>query len=159
MRQALHKLKYRRDLGLGEALAWPLARYVEHKLDWDVDMIIPVPLSPQRFAQRGYNQAALIAQPLAMIIDRKYCANALKRVKETRTQVGLSQRERQENVRNAFCADQGRIKNGKVLLVDDVATTGATLSSAAQALLDAGACHVYALTLARALSSRELDLA
>ena len=152
IRTALHKLKYRRDLGLGEALAWPLAQFIDSRLDWEIEMIVPIPLSPLRLEQRGYNQVALIAQPLAMLMNWEYCPKALHRVKNTRSQVGLSPGERRENVQNAFSANPRLIKNRKILLMDDVATTGATLSSASKSLLEAGSCTVYALTAARAVS-------
>jgi ComF family protein len=159
IRGALHKLKYRRDLGLGETLAWPLAEYVETTLGWDFEMVVPVPLSQQRFSERGYNQVALIAHPFAMIKNCIYAPRALKRVKHTHSQVGLSAQERQENVHNAFRADARLVGDKKVLLIDDVATTGATLSSASRSLVQAGARHVYALTTARAVSRYELDTA
>lgn len=138
-------------------MAWPLAEYVETTLGWDIEMIIPVPLSQQRFSERGYNQVALIAQPLAMIKNWKYAPKALKRVKHTRSQVGLNIKERQNNVRNAFRADARLIRGRKILLIDDIATTGATLLSASESLVDAGAHHVYALTTARAVSRYGLD--
>jgi ComF family protein len=157
VRVALHKLKYRRDIGLGETLAWPLAEYIETTLGWDIEMIVPVPLSQKRLSERGYNQVGLIAHPLAMIKNWKYAPKALKRVKHTRSQVGLTAQERQDNVRNAFHADPLLINNKKILLIDDVATTGATLSAASASLAGAGARHVYALTAARAISRHGLD--
>jgi ComF family protein len=158
VRIALHKLKYRRDIGLGETLAWPLAEYIETTLGWDIEMIVPIPLSQQRFSERGYNQVALVARPLAMIKNWKYEPKALKRVKHTRSQVGLSTHERQDNVRNAFYADPRIIADKKILLIDDVATTGATLLSASKSLVGAGARDVYALTTARAVSRYGLDI-
>lgn len=158
VRTALHKLKYRRDIGLGDALAVPLANYVR-VLNWDVEMLVPIPLSPQRLSERGYNQVALIAQPLAMIHRWNYAPGALQRVKSTRSQVGLTVEQRRENVRNAFLANSRLVRNKKVLLMDDVATTGATLISASQVLVEAGACHVYVLTAARAISRRGPDIA
>ncbi len=138
-------------------MAWSLAEYVENSLGWDVEMVIPVPLSQQRLSQRGYNQVALIAHPLAMIKNWEYEPNALKRVKHTRSQVGLSARERSDNVRNAFHANPHLINDKKILLLDDVATTGATLLSASESLVSAGARHVYALTTAKAVSRYGFD--
>ena len=158
MQTALHKLKYRRDIGLGDALALPLAQYVS-ALNWDVELLVPIPLSAKRFSERGYNQADLIARPLAMIHQWKYVPNALRRTKHTRTQVGLNALQRLENVQNAFIANQHFVRNRKVLLIDDVATTGATLNSASRALIEAGASHVYALTAARAISQRGMEIA
>ena len=150
VQEALHKLKYRRDIGLGDALAAQLSGFVR-ELGWPVGAVVPVPLSTRRFGERGYNQVALIAFPLALALGLEYCPSALVRHAETRSQVGLNRQERRENVRGAF-KGVGRLARGKsFLLVDDVATTGSTLSAAACALSAAGAQAVYALTVARAL--------
>lgn len=150
VRSALHHLKYRRNMGLGEALAIPFARFVR-SLGWPVDAVIPIPLSPKRYQERGYNQVALVAYPLALHLRLPYLGRALQRTRETRSQVGLSVQERRQNVQNAFKAQDGWVKGKRILLVDDVATTGSTLSSASEALLSAGATAVYAVTLARAI--------
>ena len=149
VKEALHRLKYRRDLGLGEAIANQMLDFVAI-LDWQIEEIIPIPLGKQRLKQRGYNQVAMIAFPLALMLGISYHPNALIRIRETKSQVGLNASQRSENMRNAFRADAA-INGKRVLLVDDVATTGATLSSAAEALYQAGARRVYAVTVARAL--------
>jgi predicted amidophosphoribosyltransferase len=92
----------------------------------------------------------MIARPLAMALGVHYASNGLTRRKETRSQVGLTRQERQENVRDAFLADTC-LKGKNVLVMDDVSTTGSTLSSSAEALFLSGAKEVYALTVARAL--------
>ncbi|NOY97766.1 MAG: ComF family protein [Chloroflexi bacterium] len=120
-------------------------------LSWPVDAVIPVPLGKKRFRERGYNQVGLIAHPLALALGWNYAPRALTRVRETASQVGLSAGERRENVRGAFAADVRRVRDRRVLVMDDVATTGATLAACAQALLDGGAREVFALTVARAL--------
>ncbi len=158
IRPAFHRLKYKRDIGLGDAFALPLAEYVS-TLGWDIEMLVPIPLSTNRYSERGYNQVDLLARPLAMINQWTYTPNALKRIKHTRSQVGLNVEQRLENVQNAFIANSRLVQNKKVLLMDDVATTGATLSSASRALMEAGACHVHALTAARAVSQRGLEIA
>ncbi len=150
IRNALHRLKYRRNRGFGETLAFHLAVYVD-SLAWDVDTVIPIPLSAQRLAERGYNQVAVVAKPLALLNGWKYMPKGLERTRHTHSQVGLGVQERQENVRGAFRAGQ-IVKSRSILLMDDVATTGATLAVASQALVDAGARQVYALTIAKALS-------
>jgi ComF family protein len=136
-------------MALGDALARPLADFCRH-LNWPVEVVVPVPLGKKRLQERGYNQVGLIALPLAAFNHLQYTPQALFRVRETKSQVGLSPLERQENMRGAFCADPRRVRGRIVLLMDDVATTCATLSAGAQALLAAGASAVYALTLARA---------
>lgn len=149
LRPALHKLKYRRDLGLGEALIPQIAAYAAG-LDWHVEVLVPVPLAAGRQKERGYNQAALIGWPLSLSLGIEFCSSALSRIRETRTQVGLGVSARHANVRGAFKAEPAAVANRGVLLVDDVATTGATLSSCAEALYAAGARDVFALTAGRA---------
>jgi competence protein ComFC len=149
VRKALHKLKYRRDIALGDALAAHMTDFVK-ALNWPIDMVIPIPLGRKRMKERGYNQAGMIAKPLAMSLNVHYAPNQLKRRKETRSQINLSSAERRENVHAAFGTGRGVV--GKtILILDDVSTTGSTLSSSAEALFSSGAKDVYALTVARAL--------
>jgi ComF family protein len=149
IRSALHRLKYRRDLGLSEALVPHLASHAS-SLGWEVDLLAPVPLGRGRLSERGYNQAGLIAWPLSLAMGIAFAPSALRRIRETRSQVGLTKPERRINVRDAFEARPSRVRGRNVMLVDDVATTGATLSSCAEALHAAGARDVFALTVARA---------
>lgn len=150
VKNALHKLKYRRDLSLGLVFGQRLAR-LYRRLGWAVDLVVPVPLGKEREAERGYNQAALMARPLALECGLNYSPIALRRVRETQSQVGLTWEERQDNVRGAFLARRALVQGKRVMLVDDVATTGSTLDACAQALREAEAQQVFALTLARAL--------
>lgn len=156
IRNALHRLKYRRDIGLGDALAAQLSEYVS-MLGWPVELIVPVPLGRRRLQERGYNQVGLIARPLSLAMGIAYSSDALVRVKETRSQVGLTKTERRENVSGAFSARPRRVKGRVVLLMDDVATTGSTLSSCAEAFYAAGARDVFAFTVSRALPRHGLD--
>lgn len=156
VKEALHRLKYRRDIGLGEALADQMVDFVR-MLGWPIDVVIPIPLSKLRFAERGYNQVATVAWPLSMKLNLDYAPGALTRTRETRSQVGLTADERHENVKNAFHADTV-VGERVVLLMDDVSTTGATLSSGAEALYSSGARDVYALTIARALPHQSLKI-
>jgi len=150
VRQALHKMKYRRDMALGDALAVPIRRFVD-SLGWNIETIVPVPLGQKRRHERGYNQVALIAHPLSLALGLDYRPAALERTRDTKSQVGLNAEERRANVQHAFVADPRYVRGKTTLVVDDVATTGSTLSSCAEALLQAGAADVYALTVARAL--------
>jgi len=149
LRSALHKLKYRRDISLGESLAVQMMSFVQ-TLPWDIEMIIPIPLGKERLRKRGYNQVGMIARPLALALDVQYESDGLIRKKETRSQVGLTRRERKDNVNKAFIV-HAMVNGRTVLVVDDVSTTGATLSSSAEALYASGARDVYALTVARAV--------
>jgi len=157
VQQALHQLKYRRNIGLGEALAAQVSTFVAG-LGWPVNMIVPIPLGKKRLKERGYNQVAMVAKPLSLQLGIDYRPAALVRARETRSQVGLSALERKQNVSNAFHADKVKVEGHTALLMDDVSTTGATLSSAAEALYASGARDVYAVTLARALSHQRLKI-
>lgn len=149
IRQAIKRLKYRRYISLGLTLARPLTALFD-QLGWEIDLVIPVPLGVARLRERGYNQAALIARPFALETSITYSPRGLRRVRETRSQVGLSLTQRKDNVENAFQAEQEIVNQQRILIIDDVATSGATLNSCGAALYQAGAKDVYAMTLARA---------
>jgi competence protein ComFC len=157
IRQASHKLKYRRNIALGEALAQQLVAYVG-VLGWPVDVVVPVPLGKARMKERGYNQVGMVAMPLASMLNWQYEPKTLVRVRKTRTQVGLSVAERKQNVSGAFHDDPVRMAGKTVLVMDDVATTGATLLACADACMESGAKAVYALTIARALPQHGLNI-
>jgi competence protein ComFC len=149
VQKAIHRLKYGRDISLGIIMARPLCDLLD-KLEWQLDAVIPVPLGVARLRERGYNQAILIARPLALRTGLSYEARGLLRVRETRSQVGLSYEQRQENVCGAFQAKPDVVANRRILLIDDVTTSSATINACGKALLSAGANEVYGLTLARA---------
>ena len=146
-RDAILRLKYGRDLALGQSLGHELVQ-VFRSTGWLVDLVVPVPLGKARLRERGYNQAEQIARPLAMELQLPLRPHDLIRVLDTRPQVGLSRRERTDNIRGAFLASAPGVSRKRVLLVDDVATTGSTLSACAAALLAAGASEVYGITVA-----------
>lgn len=149
LRNAIHCLKYKGNVSLGEALAYPLIELLKH-LNWPVDFVTAVPLGVARQAERGYNQANLLARPLALSVKRPFYPQALVKTRETRPQVGLNAAERQANVAQAFGSVEKLASDRHVLVLDDVTTTGATLEACALALRRAGAREVYGLTLARA---------
>ena len=157
VQNALHRLKYRRDIGLGEALSDQISEFVK-QLGWPIKILVPIPLGKKRLRERGYNQVAMVALPLSMRLGLDYEPGALVRARETRSQVGLSAVERQENVKGVFEADMAKVNGQTVLLMDDVSTTGATLSSAADALYASGAREVYAVTVARALPHHGFEI-
>lgn len=128
------------------------------ELNWKPDLVIPIPLSRGRLAQRGYNQVGVIGKPLALALNLKYAPGALMRARETRSQVGLTAMQRKENIQDAFRA-RASVRGKCVLLLDDVATTTATLSSAARSLRQGGASRVLAVTVARALPHHGLESA
>jgi ComF family protein len=147
--EAIRRFKYgyMRDLApvLGDLLVafW-------HANPIPVDVIVPVPLHRRRLRERGYNQSALLAIHLGRAVGLPVLCDALQRNRHTMSQVHLGWRERRENVANAFsCVDQ-RLAARRVLLVDDVCTTGSTLEACGVALRAGGARSVHALTVARA---------
>jgi competence protein ComFC len=149
-------MKYRRNIGLGESIAIQMVDFVR-SLKWPIDIMIPVPLGTNRLKERGYNQVGLVARPLAYRLGLNYEPDALWKVRETRSQVGLTVSQRRDNVQNAYQADPKVVKQQSILIMDDVATTGSTISSCTEALLCAGAHEIYILTIARALSHHSLN--
>jgi competence protein ComFC len=151
VRTAVHRLKYEQE----RHLAAPLATLLLERLDaapLAVDALVPVPLDNARARTRGYNQAALLARPVGEALGVPLEPGWLRRARATRPQVGLSATERRANVRGAFaCADPTAVAGQRVLLVDDVMTTGATLEACADALRAGGATHVFGLVVARDL--------
>lgn len=123
------------------------------------DVIVPVPLHRWRLLRRRYNQAALIGQAVAKDMKIVFCADALIRTRATETQGHLNANERKKNVKSAFELHPKRgvvVTGKKIVLVDDVYTTGATVSECAKALLKAGAADVSVLTLARVVRPTKL---
>ena len=148
VRECIHALKYHQNLALGDFFAQKLADVVR-RADWELDLVVPVPLSPIRQVERGYNQAALLARPVALNLDMTYTPFGLKRIRNTQSQVDLNADQRRQNVRGAFQAVPEIVRGKRVCLVDDVTTTGSTLRECTLALLKGGASAVYCLTLAR----------
>jgi ComF family protein len=152
IRLAIHQFKYN-DL---RCLAVPLAELMSRgwstlfPQDRVVSVIVPVPLHPARERKRGYNQAALLARELAPMLGLPMVGDVLVRTKATTPQVGLSPEERRANVRGAFACIGRSLDGARVLLVDDVYTTGSTMEAAALALREGGVHSVWAYTLARA---------
>ena len=149
-------MKYRGNTAFGDAIAVQMADFV-HSLQWPIDMLIPVPLGKKRLKERGYNQVGLVARPLAYQLGLQYAPDALVKSRETRSQVGLSVSQRSANVRDAYQADSQIVMGKSVLIMDDVATTGSTISACTTALLTAGSKDIYVLTMARALPHHGLD--
>jgi competence protein ComFC len=145
---AIHRLKYKRDMGLGQVLAAPLSDLLRG-LAWEIDLVTMVPLDKKRQTERGYNQCYFIAQPLAWMEKLEFISGAIKKVRQTRSQVGLSLKERRNNLEAAFKASPGIVEGRSVLIVDDVITTGSTMNACAEALRRAQAQQVYGLSLAR----------
>jgi ComF family protein len=147
---AIKKLKYKRDIGISNLLAKFLVElYNKNKMD--IDMVIPVPLNKNKIKERGFNQSYFLALPFSMTIQKPINKQSLRRFKDTPSQVGLNRQERFSNVSDAFRADPSLVQDKNILLIDDVATTGATMEACASALKSAGAKDIVGLTVARAI--------
>jgi ComF family protein len=144
---AIHALKYDHQTRVAEVLGKLLAQTL-HEADWPVDLVCAVPLHPKRLRERGYNQAALLAGYVAQAQNWSFVPQAVSRVRETASQVHLNAHERQANMVDAFAADPRLVAGKSVLVIDDVLTTGATLSACAEALRAAGATHLYGAAVA-----------
>lgn len=156
IQQMIHALKYKHRL----SIALPLGQYLANFFDtlgWPIDLIVSVPISPRRQRARGYSQATAIARVFQRHTAIPFNANALGRVKHTPSQVGLTIKARMENVQDVFWAMPSKVKGKRVLVIDDVCTSSATMRSCAAALQQAGAGEVYGLTVARVGFYRETD--
>src|SRR6059058_2181070 len=152
VRQIIHDFKYRRQIYLRHLVArWLYAAFDDERLrNRRFDAIIPVPLHPTRQRERGFNQASLLAELLSAEISIQF-KPALERIRYTTTQTSLDRAERMENLHKAFrLRKNADVRRLRVLLIDDVLTTGSTLSECARVLKRAGAISVHAVTAARA---------
>lgn len=155
-RELVHRLKY----GDRSELALTLGRMMRqsgHELLADADLIVPVPLHRTRLWSRRFNQAALLARVVGGLAGLPHAATALARVKRTRQQVGLTRAQRADNLQGAFRVlpqARAQVEGRRILLVDDVLTTGSTVNAASRALLRAGATAVDVLTFARVVTDR-----
>ncbi|MGB2980072.1 MAG: ComF family protein [Candidatus Zixiibacteriota bacterium] len=146
----VHRLKYDKKIHLGKRLAQKLGESISQEKDFaGCDMVIPVPLHRARQRERGFNQSEVLAEGISQATGLPLARDVLKRKKNTKDQTYLNAQQRAENVKGAFVVTQPeRISDKKVILVDDVMTTGATLNECARMLQEAGATRVFAATLA-----------
>ena len=148
IREAIHRLKYKNERAAGRLLGGLLANYFERQ-PTDADVLVPVPLHRKRLRSRGYNQSALLARDVGKRLDIAVGEELLVRSTDSRPQVEARSRdERRDNVAGNFdCV--GDVSGLAIVVVDDVATTGSTLSECAEALKGAGATSVHSICLAR----------
>lgn len=148
VQEAIFSLKYRSVRAIAPELAELLAQYLTHHRITG-DLLVPVPLHSRRLRSRGYNQSALLARELGKLTGLAVDERLVFRTRNTPPQVHAASREqRRSNVEDSFRCDSG-LSGESVILVDDVATTGSTLSACAASLKDAGAASVWGLTVAR----------
>lgn len=146
----IHRFKYGKKTPLGKRLARRLGEAVAREREFArCDFIVPVPLHRARYRERGFNQSEILAEGVSQAIDLPLVKEILKRKKNTKDQTYLNAQQRAENVRDAFVITQPeKINDKKVILVDDVITTGATLNECARMLQKVGAKKIFAVTLA-----------
>jgi ComF family protein len=152
-RRIVHALKYHDRLETAALMARLMFRALREQPAGD-RLIVPVPLHWMRLWRRRYNQAALLARALASLMQAPYGAHALVRQRRTPSQVGFDRRKREKNLRGAFAvprAHQAQVAGRRILLVDDVLTTGATASAATRCLLETGASAVDVVVFALVL--------
>lgn len=150
--KAIVQLKYSARGGLGDALAEHLIDRIQ-ELDWQFDLILPVPLGSARRKNRGFNQAEKLTIPLRKFYRLPRADAWIAQQQETVSQVGLNREARRANVELAFQASPA-VKHKRILIVDDVIATGSTIDACGQTLRRAGASYIYGLTLARASSNQ-----
>ena len=151
LREVVQRFKYGRKVSLGKPLGRLLARGCsEYLAAHPCDIIVPVPLHPKRLRWRGFNQAVLLGREVGRLRRVSMDPFILLRSRETPPQTQLTEEERKKNIRGAFSVDPKKAIEGKrLLLVDDVYTSGATVNECSRTLIRAGAKEVYVLTLAR----------
>ena len=153
LRNAIHLFKYSRRIVLADPLAQLMIRCLpDTRLVGKFDIVVPIPIHPSRMRERGFNQAEELARRLCEAINIPMNTQVLYKLKKTRHQANLPEDERLINLQGSFAVrNADMIRGRRVLIVDDVMTTGSTLNEAAQVLLSAGAGEVYGYTLARSL--------
>lgn len=150
VQDAIYRLKYERNANVAPPLGAAMARYLLEQDFKDYDFIVPVPLHPKRLRERMFNPAQLLAKEIHRRLSIPLESHLLRRVRATFPQVDLPRRERLRNVRGAFQVVRKELfVDKRLLLIDDVWTTGATSEACSRALLQAGASSVDVLTLAR----------
>lgn len=150
LRAAVHRLKYGGRKSLARVLATLMAAVIEAEETYrQVDLIVPVPVARKRLQQRGFNQSELLARWLGRLMSLQVDGRVLVKVKDTLPQAGLRKRDRETNLCGAFKVDLPDMICGKnILLVDDIFTTGNTVSVVAASLRDSGARQVVVATVA-----------
>ena len=153
LHDAIHRFKYRRIIPLGEALGRLMGNLSIPGTSWTAfDVVFPVPLHEKKLRARGFNQSAVLAKALARVAALPLDVFSFRKIRETRPQTFLNAEERVKNVRGVFDVVKPAAVEGKrVLLVDDVLTTGSTVREGVRELLRRGAADVAVLTAARAV--------
>lgn len=149
IKSALYAFKYKNQRNYAEFFADCICRYYENEISrLDIEGMVPVPIHARKRRKRGYNQAELLARQLAKRIQTEVYSDYLVRRVETSPQKELNDKARMKNLNNAFKIGENKIKLKKILLVDDIYTSGATIEGCTRVLLSAGAEEVYYTSVA-----------
>jgi ComF family protein len=147
LQQIIHALKYQKKFKLGIFLGEILSEGIKTR-NWQVDLIVPVPIHHLKKVERGYNQSDYIVKGLSKSLNIPYSTKLIKRIRHTESQTKLNMKQRSENVANAFkVTNTKKITEKNILVVDDVCTTGATIQECGKALVNGGAKTVYACSV------------
>ncbi|GAB6888125.1 hypothetical protein JCM13304A_16230 [Desulfothermus okinawensis JCM 13304] len=157
LKEIIKEFKYQGDFSLVDILGDLLCQaYAKGDFEFRPDIIVPVPIHKNRLKLRGFNQSLEISRRLSKVIQVPIEKNTLIRIKDTIPQVGLKKSARKKNVRNVFCV-LGDVRGANLILVDDVYTSGATVSECARVLKGSGAKVIGLLVLARTNIRNTLD--
>lgn len=148
MRESISRFKYKNRREYGDFYVQELLKICGCAISsWNVDVLIPIPLHKSRRRARGFNQAELIARGLGRRLHIPVAADYLLRTKKTKPQKELNDQERKSNLKNAFHIEKDNLEFKKILLIDDIYTTGSTIDAAVAVLLEHGAEKVYFLSI------------
>lgn len=150
IKKALRRFKYNNNKNYGKIFSKEIVTFYKREItDASIDLIIPVPLHISKQKKRGYNQAAIIGSNIGRYLDIPYSSNCAIRTINTKAQKNLSDKERADNMKKVFkVVKQNQIRDKRVLICDDIYTTGNTINSLSKELLRNGAKEVFFITLA-----------
>lgn len=150
LQSVIHAMKYKKRFVIGTYFGSLLAERLKGKImEWEIEKIIPVPLHHKRFSERSYNHSFFIAKEFSERINIPIDSKSLKRIRYTASQTKMTLEERKENIEGAFAVSKkADVKGKRILLLDDVITTGSTIQECAKTLINAGANKVYAASVA-----------
>lgn len=149
IRKTIYKYKYESKPYIYKSFGEVMLRALEKENIGNIDYIVPVPLHRARKAERGYNQAELLARHISLKLGIPLERNSLRRVKATKIQNKLARHEREQNIKDAFKIRDIRVfKDKRILLVDDIFTTGSTVNECSRILKEGGAAEVFVITIA-----------
>jgi ComF family protein len=150
-----HQLKYNEMMGFGIFLGRKIGELLNAR-NIAFDLIIPIPLNKRKYRERGYNQSEYIARGIRTVTRKPVLTHGIRRIKNTVTQTHLTAEERKKNMADAFtCSNDVKIRGKKILLVDDVITTGATIEESADVLKKCGAARVVAASAGLAILEKK----